>query len=730
MILEGGGEGHRIDAEQELAQLSDHRMAFPAEPRGYGEAVDLLCKLGRRAEAEAISSAAMMNVSGDPWTWFRHASVARQRGDLLEALDRIRKTTDRFPDFQVGWYVTIEILRDLRRYQEAEATLAHYLKSWPDPEAGTRIRAELAHARGDWDTALTQFAEYRAAFPARPAAYGPSIEVLRGLGRNADAEALSLQAVANVTGDPWTWFRHALLAQDRKDTSEALSRAAEIRRLFPDFLHGHLLAADILRDLARYDEAEAVANEVIDRWPHEESGWRLSAQVARARGDFDTALTRLQQYQIRYPTHPFGYGEAVGLLADLNRSAQAEETSSAAVKHVTNDPWTWFRHAMLANSRGDIVSAATRAEELTQRFPDFNVGYFLAIDLLTKLGRAERADQLLARAISFWDNVVEQQPNLAHGYAGLCGCLRRKGDLDRAESVLARGLRLFPRDLILAKEYARLAEEKDEWTVATDRWQAILDLHPQDAEAWQGLGHARLKQSQQRIDSQGAVQPAVSEPHSDADADARLYMRFESLGANCEFGLVQRRFGAEPIGLLRWASITVDNLIEGLQTKFAILNTGEGISLREGPNNEWDAMTPILLLHLYQKIGSVEPAALLKTVTRRIQFMCRKLLEDLEEGEKIFVYKEWQFRMTENEALAILTELKKYNPNNRLLAVRLADQHHPAGSVERRGDSLWFGYLEVDPRHALATVTPFASWDSICRQVFESVEGLSPGREE
>jgi tetratricopeptide (TPR) repeat protein len=668
-----------------------------------------------------------VNVTEDPWTWFRHATVARQRGDPAEALDRIRKTTDQFPDFQVAWYVTIEILRDLRRYEEAEAALAHYLKTWPDPEAGPCIRAELAQARGDYNTALARFAEYRAAFPARPAAYGPSIDMLRGLGHNGEAEALSLQAIANVAGDPWTWFRHAILAQDRRDPSEALTRAAEIRRRFPDFLHGHLLAAEILRDLARYDDAEAILNEIIERWPGEEAGWRLSAQVARARGHFETALMRLRQYQTRYPTHPFGYGEAVELLADLNRPAEAEETSSAAVKHVTNDPWTWFRHAMLARNQGNIASAAARAQALTQRFPDFNVGYFLAADLLSKLGRAEDAGQLMAQAISFWSNVVEHQPNLPHAYAGLSGCLRRNGDLDRAESVLARGLRLFPRDLILAKEYARLAEEKDEWTVATDRWQAIVDIHPRDAEAWQGLGHARLKQGQQRIDSSGAVQPAVGEPHGDADADARLYMRFESLGANCEFGLVQRRFGAEPIGLLRWASITVDNLIEGLQTKFAILNTGEGISLREGPNNEWDAVTPILLLQLYQKIGSVEPAALLKTATRRIQFMRRKLLEDLEQGEKIFVYKEWQFRMTEDEALAILRELQKYNPNNRLLAVRLADQHHPAGSVERRDDALWLGYLEVDPANALAAVTPFASWDSVCRQVFKSVEALATG---
>src|SRR5436305_104536 len=32
-----------------------------------------------------------------------------------------------------------------------------------------------------------------------------------------------------------------------------------------------------------------------------------------------------------------------------------------------------------------------------------------------------------------------------------------------------------------------------------------------------------------------------------------LATRFESLGDNCEFGILQRLEGAEPLGLLRWA---------------------------------------------------------------------------------------------------------------------------------------------------------------------------------
>jgi len=37
--------------------------------------------------------------------------------------------------------------------------------------------------------------------------------------------------------------------------------------------------------------------------------------------------------------------------------------------------------------------------------------------------------------------------------------------------------------------------------------------------------------------------------------DRDLVLQFESIGDNCELGLVQRRAGSEPLGLLRFARV-------------------------------------------------------------------------------------------------------------------------------------------------------------------------------
>src|ERR1700761_1738697 len=73
----------------------------------------------------------------------------------------------------------------------------------------------------------------------------------------------------------------------------------------------------------------------------------------------------------------------------------------------------------------------------------------------------------------------------------------------------------------------------------------------------------------ERSDATGAAPTRPADLVSLSDHDVAL--RFESLGGTghgCEFGLFQRHFGAEPLGLLRWADTPVDLLIKALESRF------------------------------------------------------------------------------------------------------------------------------------------------------------------
>ena len=64
---------------------------------------------------------------------------------------------------------------------------------------------------------------------------------------------------------------------------------------------------------------------------------------------------------------------------------------------------------------------------------------------------------------------------------------------------------------------------------------------------------------------------------------AEIAGTMQSLGLNCEFGLVQRRAGAEPLGLLRFATSPLPALLAGLEARFDGLGDPAAMDLAEVP---------------------------------------------------------------------------------------------------------------------------------------------------
>src|SRR3954454_11670711 len=63
--------------------------------------------------------------------------------------------------------------------------------------------------------------------------------------------------------------------------------------------------------------------------------------------------------------------------------------------------------------------------------------------------------------------------------------------------------------------------------------------------------------------------------------DRELVLHFESVGDNCELGLVQRQVGAEPLGLLRFSGAPLRSLLRGLASRFHGIADPESIRIHE-----------------------------------------------------------------------------------------------------------------------------------------------------
>lgn len=210
--------------------------------------------------------------------------------------------------------------------------------------------------------------------------------------------------------------------------------------------------------------------------------------------------------------------------------------------------------------------------------------------------------------------------------------------------------------------------------------QAPSEVHPGQRDT------RRLGLSMRSLDIEPLVEPLID---ANETTLARMAESMESLGRTCEFGLVQRHCGSEPLGLLRFSTSTVRSLLAGLEARFA--GIGQDMTF-DNYNNEWMSSDKRygFIAHTYQNVQHVTEDYMRRSEARRLPWLANKLIADLEGAEKLFVY-QGDTAQTAAEGQIILTALRRYNPRNTLLLV-LANPER-SGQVEWHSDGLMIGYL-------------------------------------
>jgi hypothetical protein len=209
--------------------------------------------------------------------------------------------------------------------------------------------------------------------------------------------------------------------------------------------------------------------------------------------------------------------------------------------------------------------------------------------------------------------------------------------------------------------------------------------------------------------------------------DRELMMAFESLGENCEFGLVQRRCGAEPLGLLRFSSAPLPKLTAALRNRFADLGRPDLIEVQVSDNGlEYMVLDRRygFLSHAWVLTSEKTAEAVHQRECRRLPFLARKLVEDLTEGEKIFVF-HGMAPLSEAEARAFAAIVGGYGPAT-LLWVELADADHPPASVARIGANLLKGHVDRFAPGEDAHDLSLACWIALCRNAHAAWKRARP----
>jgi tetratricopeptide (TPR) repeat protein len=277
-------------------------------------------------------------------------------------------------------------LRNLRRYDEADALLTDADLRFPINSTFWVEYARSADDRGEWEEAITRCKVIREHFPNVWWGYVGAANALDHLGRRDEARSLMEAALTRVPADADPFGAYCALAQQRQEWPEAITRWEAYRRRFPDRAIGYSAESTALREQSRFEEAEALVLEGLRRHPNDREMLASSAFVATARKDWELALERWQTYVDRFPDQAVGYNQAGVALRELTRFAEADAVLRDALRRFPDDSEIIGNLAWNAWHKRDWLEALRRWKNYCERFPEDPLGPEQAKRVLQELG--------------------------------------------------------------------------------------------------------------------------------------------------------------------------------------------------------------------------------------------------------------------------------------------------------------------------------------------------------
>lgn len=355
------------------------RHRFPNQPAGVVELAQALQALGRNDEADAALSGDTGNAPTHAPVAIAWAEAAMRRelwGEAVRRWETIRQT---FRDEPIAYVQGARALRSAGRDAEADALLFEGGELFPR-NAHLRFSWAEAPARsGDWAESVRRWDICRDGLPDETRPWVECATALLNLARVDDAETLLEQAMERFPANLDPMFHWALLAVRHRDNETMLTRWRRVRGTFPQHTPGYVFGAHALQDARRADEAEALIDAAVARFPDQIDVLRAAGEIATRRGDLALASDRFSAAARRFPNDLALARRWVEGLIALQRQDDARAALDDVLRTWPNDPG-FLRSRIMLDVRVGQVEGAFALWQRAIAQPDLlaGLGYELA----------------------------------------------------------------------------------------------------------------------------------------------------------------------------------------------------------------------------------------------------------------------------------------------------------------------------------------------------------------
>lgn len=203
---------------------------------------------------------------------------------------------------------------------------------------------------------------------------------------------------------------------------------------------------------------------------------------------------------------------------------------------------------------------------------------------------------------------------------------------------------------------------------------------------------------------------------------SRIMGEFENIGGNCEFGIVQRYCGIEPLGLFRFTLTPIDNLVRCLEASLVDYGSAGDLELIEAANGYISCISRrYKFTYSTGEPVSCDRTKLMNRELRKIGYLKRRFLEDINLNNKILVRK---VGLTDHlDSIHALIRSLEALGRTRLLLVREAKAGDVPGEVNRLNDHVMEGTIARFSPDECAIDVDLISWINLCQKAYRLYGG-------
>ena len=377
----------RGDLSEMAERYSDVRTRFPDDWRGYTGGAQALRQSGQLAEAEALLEEGQRRSKDKVELFIDHGRLAEDKRDWRCLASRCAAMRERFPEHPWAYSRGAIALRGMSRFDEFEKLLSAAMRRFPDDLAVLGEYARVADDRQDWEQARDRCEAMLESFPDAAWGYIGGARALDALGHRGEAKALLEAGLARNPANTDLLEAYCWMAQLQRDWSEALIRWGRYRERYPDRTVCYFAASVASRDLARFDEADALILEGLTRHPEDSELLVNYAFVASSRKDWDAASRRWKGYLDRFPQDAVGYIHTSIVYRELARFDEADNVVLEGLSRFPDNAELIANFAWNANQRQDWPEAWRRWKTYRDNFPLDPLGHDQAMLVQRELDR-------------------------------------------------------------------------------------------------------------------------------------------------------------------------------------------------------------------------------------------------------------------------------------------------------------------------------------------------------